>query len=129
MRTAAAALASARPQLRLVVLFGSLARGDALPDSDADIAVLGAESWDGLGLGSQLAGVAGREPHVVELEHASDLLRYHVARDGVLLYEAEPYTWARFQAESALRYFDLAPIIALCTEGARQRLIREAKRG
>ena len=129
LRSQAEGLAVGLAGLRLVVLFGSVARGQPLGDSDLDVGILGASHWDALALGSKLGAVAGREAQVVELEHASDLLRFHVARDGVPLFQAAPDVWPRFQAEAAVRYFDLAPIIALCAEGARQRLLREAAGG
>ena len=117
------------PDVRLVVLYGSLARAQALPTSDADIAVLGGTFWGGLSLGAELGAVLGREPHVVELEHASDLLRIEVARDGKLLYERDPDTWMRFRAEALVRWLDLAPLVKRCADGVRERLRREASRG
>jgi predicted nucleotidyltransferase len=120
---ALARLEAARlPGLRLVVLFGSVAAGTARPDSDADIGVLGGDPWQTLELGSALAARIGREPHVVDLGAAPEALRFEVARGGVLLHEAEPFLWARFQAEAAIRYFDLKPVIDLCAEGVRRRL-------
>jgi uncharacterized protein len=110
----------------LVVVFGSVARGDARPGSDVDIGILGAEFWAAHRLGSELGAALGREPLVVQLEDASDHLRFQVARDGVLVYEDERSRWARFQAEAALRWFDLAPIVARCAAGVRARLLREA---
>jgi predicted nucleotidyltransferase len=117
------------PGVRLVALFGSLAREAALPTSDADIGILGGGFWDQLTLGSQIGALIGREPHPVDLASASDLLRFEVARDGVLLYAPRADDWPRFQAEAAIRYLDLRPTIALCAEGVRARLRREARHG
>jgi len=114
------------PDLKLVVVFGSVARGATRPDSDIDVGVLGGGFWEQLDVGTEVGGLAAREPQVVDLMTASDRLRFEVARDGILLYEREPGSWARFQAEATLRYFDLAPIITLCTEGVRRRLLAEA---
>jgi predicted nucleotidyltransferase len=125
----AARVAPSCPGLKLIVLFGSVARGEPHASSDVDIGVLGATFWDGLKVGSEIAASIGREPHVVDLATASDLLRFRVARDGVPLFQGAPDAWPRFQAEAAVRYFDVAPIIALCADGARRRLAREATRG
>jgi len=123
-------LAAARyPGARLVVLFGSVARGTAAAWSDLDIGVSGLDTWSALELGAELGELLGREPHVVDLDEASDWLRYRVAEDGVLLLEAEEGTWARYVARAMLGYFDLAPIIELCAEGARQALARGASHG
>lgn len=121
--------ARACPDAGLVVLFGSAARGTAAPWSDADIGVSGVTFWRGLEIGARLGVALRREPHVVDLERASDWLRFLVAREGVLLCEGVVDAWVIFKAEAALRYFDLAPILSLCAEGARRRLARESARG
>jgi predicted nucleotidyltransferase len=115
--------------VRLVALFGSVAREAARVDSDLDVAVLGGGFWDQCGLGSALGGLLGREPHVVDLQTASDWLRFQVARDGVLVYEASPGAWADFKARAMVVYWDFAPTIALCAAGVKQRLLREARHG
>jgi hypothetical protein len=94
-----------------------------------DVAVLGGGFWDQLGLGSDVGGLLGREPHVVDLQTASDWLRFQVARDGVLVYEALPGAWAEFKARAMVLYWDLAPTIALCAAGVKQRFLREARHG
>jgi predicted nucleotidyltransferase len=114
------------PGLRLVVLFGSVATGQARPDSDADLALLGGDFWRALELGATLAGVLARQPHVIDLSTAPDMLQYEVAKTGIPLYEAEPWVWARFQARAMLSYFDLRPLRSRCAEGVRRRLRREA---
>ncbi|MBI2849953.1 MAG: nucleotidyltransferase domain-containing protein [Chloroflexi bacterium] len=40
VKRAARRLASARPEIKRIVLFGSLARGDAVPGSDADLLIV-----------------------------------------------------------------------------------------
>ena len=122
----ATALAHDVPGLQLLVLFGSVASGCARRDSDVDVALLGGDSWQGLLLGAALGRVIRRDPHVVDLASAPTALKYEVARTGVLLYEAEPFLWARFQAQAALLYFDLRPLRERCAEGVRRRLRLEA---
>ena len=43
-RKAVRALARRRPEVRLIILFGSMARGDAVPGSDVDLLVVLSES-------------------------------------------------------------------------------------
>jgi predicted nucleotidyltransferase len=114
---------------RLIVVFGSIARGNPASWSDLDVAVSGAPFWEALEIGARLGRCLGREPHVVELESASDWLRFRVAQEGLLIFEREPDAWARFRAESAIRYFDLAPIQSLCAAGARRALRQGDRHG
>ena len=108
--TALARVCAGHAGVRLVALFGSVAREAARADSD-------------------VGGLLGREPHVVDLQTASDWLRFQVARDGVLVYEALPGAWAEFKARAMVLYWDLAPTIALCAAGVKQRFLREARHG
>ena len=105
------------------MLFGSVARGQEVPWSDVDIGVVGLDFWPALKLGAAVASELRREPHVVDLERASDWLRFRVANEGVLLWESDPGVWACFRASAALRYFDLQPILLRCADGARRRLL------
>lgn len=110
----------------LVALFGSVATATARADSDVDVGVLGGGFWDQLGVGGEAGKVLGREPHVVDIETASDWLRFQVARDGVLVYERGAGVWIEFKASAMVRYWDLSPTIARCAAGVRERLVREA---
>jgi len=115
------------PDVRLIVVFGSVATGKARPDSDVDVGVLGGGFWEQLDAGSEVGRLTGREPHVVDLATASDWLRFQAAREGIMAHERDAGAWARFRGEAAARYFDLAPIISLCAEGVRRRLLKEAE--
>ena len=129
LRAEASRLGREAAGVRLIVLFGSVATGRAFPMSDVDIGFLGAGFWDSLRIGADLARLCTREPHVVQLDLAAELLRYEIARDGVPLFECEPDVWPRFRAEAIVRYLDFKPTLDLCVAGARRRLIAEARRG
>lgn len=58
-RAAAARLAAELPGVELIALFGSVARAEPRGDSDVDLAVLGADFWPALRIGSEL----GRRHH------------------------------------------------------------------
>jgi predicted nucleotidyltransferase len=74
--------------IRLALLFGSRARGQARPDSDADVAVLG-ENLDLLELAADLSGAAKVEVDVVDLKDPGFPLLNAVLRDGIVLREGE----------------------------------------
>jgi len=98
------------PSLRLAVLFGSAARGNAAPDSDLDVGVLfhpGRE--DATALEVALARAAGRRVDVVRLDAAPPLLRFEVSRDGRLLLERTPHAWSDFRAHAMTDWWDWAP--------------------
>jgi predicted nucleotidyltransferase len=119
--------AAARPDVdavRLVVLFGSRARGVARQDSDVDVGVLGGTTWEQLRVGGRVADVLRAEPHVVDLGTAADAVRFQIAREGVVLHAA-PEAWQTFVVEAAMRWYDLAPMIEACAAGVRERLRRE----
>jgi predicted nucleotidyltransferase len=84
-----AALAASHAGLRLLVIFGSRARGDAHERSDWDLGYLGEPGLDADGLLADAVLALGTD-HVdlVDLARASALLRYRAARDGVVVHES-----------------------------------------
>lgn len=102
-----------RYDLDLIVLFGSRAKERARDSSDVDLAVRarrrpwGDADWE-LGLIGDLAGAVDvdSELDVAFLNGADPLLLFEVARDGVLLFEAQPVGFAQFCSYAARRYED-----------------------
>jgi uncharacterized protein len=100
------------PYLKLLVLFGSRARGNHFPSSDWDFALLFDEDlrkqyepgsgWNCLrswGVLQQILGLGDDEIDWVDLKDASGLLAHAIARDGVLLYESEPGLFQKFRQD------------------------------
>jgi predicted nucleotidyltransferase len=86
------------PNLKLLILFGSRARGEHKPDSDWDFAVLYEERSDRKDISSllkiytlleQAFEIPDDKIDVVDLKECSPILAHYVARDGQLLYERE----------------------------------------
>lgn len=75
-----------RGDVRLGILFGSVARGCARADSDVDLAV-DAPAADVLELGAELSLALGREVHVMQLDDATYPLLSALVRDGVVVAE------------------------------------------
>lgn len=101
--------------LRLIVLFGSQARGGTHAGSDADVAVwmersLSAE--ERLDLWGALTRLFEAEVDLTTLNRAEPLLLYQVASTGQLLYESEEWAWENFKSCSYRRYWDSARFFA-----------------
>jgi predicted nucleotidyltransferase len=106
------ALAAVQPGLRLLVLYGSRARGDAHERSDWDFAYQADATFDPDDL---LAALADRlridRIDLVDLDRAGALLRYHVARDGLVVFEREAHGFERFWLDAVDTWCDLAPVL------------------
>ncbi len=96
----------------MVVLFGSLARGEGTVSSDVDVAIMpGRASPDTMATDVEVAlGRALRRPvDVVDLRYAPPLLRFEVARDGWLVLARDPHAWSEFRARAMTDWWDWAP--------------------
>jgi predicted nucleotidyltransferase len=98
--------------LDLLLLFGSRARGDSHPGSDWDLGFLARPGFDVdefLGRAVRLLG----SDHVdlVDLAHASGLLRFRAAGEGRVLFQSEPGCFDRFWFEAVSFWCDAQPIL------------------
>ena len=102
---------TAWPELKLAVLFGSRARGDARPGSDADLGLLldPYSSELRFQVEAELGRAVGRPVDVVLLDDAPPLLRFEIARNGVLLFQREDHLWTGFKARAMVDWWGWAP--------------------
>ncbi|GLZ51798.1 hypothetical protein Acsp07_14150 [Actinomycetospora sp. NBRC 106378] len=112
----AAALAgrAALGGVELLVLHGSRARGDARPSSDWDLGYVAAPGADvdPAALLDVLASTLGTdEVDLVDLRHASAVLRFRAARDGVALVEMHPEAFLDFRLDAVRFWCDAEPVI------------------
>jgi predicted nucleotidyltransferase len=119
------------PNVRLAAAFGSVARGEERPESDLDLALLLdtdsiPERWE---IEAALGRVAGREVDFVYLNEAPPLLRFEIARDGVLLFERSPGDWSDFKAQAMIDWWDWAPTAKMITETILRRQKEKLERG
>lgn len=110
------------PDVSLAVVFGSSARGAASPTSDIDIGVGGVPPSRLPALAVTLSRLADREVDLIQLETAPPLLRFEIARDGVLLAERTEGLWSAFQARAMVDWWDWAPTARQFAEAAMSRL-------
>jgi hypothetical protein len=119
------------PMVRLAVVFGSAARRTENPGSDIDLGV----SWvNGSGQSASdlvvaLERAAGRRVDLVTLDDAPPLLRFEIARDGIVLVEREPHAWADFRARAMIDWWDWAPTARMMHSVMAERVRQEAGRG
>jgi predicted nucleotidyltransferase len=101
----------ALPAIRLAVLFGSAARGEVAGRSDVDLGVR-LDPDSAVDRGEVIAAAAHatrRDIDLVDLDASPPLLRFQIARDGVLLVERAPHLWSRFKARAMTDWYDWAP--------------------
>lgn len=104
-------LREAMPDLELVVLFGSTAKGGRRGGSDVDVAVRCLETAELDTLYGVLApGLGTDRLDLVDLRRAGPLLAMEVARSGRLLYESRPGAFRQFQSLASRRYCDTAKL-------------------
>jgi predicted nucleotidyltransferase len=87
------ALLEAFPNAWAIYVYGSFARGDDMPESDVDLALLlppEEKIIDLLGVISDISTRIHREVDLVDLRQVSDVLRREVLADGEILHISEP---------------------------------------
>jgi uncharacterized protein len=119
------------PELKLAVAFGSTARGEARPESDVDLGILLEPYSPSLRLETeaQLGRAARRPVHIILLDEAPPLLRFEIARDGVLLLERSDGLWPQFKAKAMIDWWEWAPTARKINAEVIRRLKEKASRG
>lgn len=114
------------PHLRLLVLYGSRARGSAHPRSDWDFAYLGGAGFDPDALLALLVDLTRHERiDAVDLDRAGALIRHRIARDGLLLFEAESGLFERFRLAAIHAWCDLEPVLTPLYERTLEGLVTD----
>lgn len=118
-------------EVRLLVLFGSTARGKAGPRSDVDLGVLLDPYSAALRfkVDAELGRAAGREVDTVLLDDAPPLLRFEITRDGVLLFEREEGLWTHFKTKAMVDWWDWAPTFRIISDASIRRLREKIANG
>ncbi len=95
------------PELQLLILFGSAARGRMRRTSDIDVAVQceGAADLDALFM-VLAPRLKSSRLDLVDLRHAGPLLAFEVARSGRVLFERSAGAFRTFQSLASRRYAD-----------------------
>ena len=123
--------AALRPEVRLAVMFGSRARGKPRPGSDVDLGILLDPYSPELRfeLEAELGRAAGLPVDMVLLDEAPPLLRFEMARGGILLHEREAGSWTDFKARAMIDWWDWAPYHRRIQAGVLRRLREQVAHG
>ncbi len=110
-----------RPEVGLIVLFGSHAKGTARADSDVDLAVL--VDGDVAELEAEIMHRLGSgRVDVVDVRRTTPLLAMAIARYGIALHESEAGAFASFASLALRRYNDTSKLRASRHRGIRKYL-------
>jgi predicted nucleotidyltransferase len=122
------AVLQAFPGVRLAAAFGSVAREGERSRSDVDLGLLLDPDTPELRLKleADLGRAAGLEVDLVYLDTAPPLLRFEIARDGVLLRARDRHDWADFRARAMIDWWDWAPTARRINDAAIRRLREKA---
>ena len=100
--------AASTPGLRLLVLHGSRARGEAHDHSDWDFGYQGDATFDADGLLASLVEALDTDRiDLVDLDRASALLRYRTAAVGIVVLERTPRAFEQFTIDAVTTWCDL----------------------
>lgn len=123
----------AMPQVRSAWLFGSVARGDAIPSSDVDVAVHldpGLDAWKfRLQAADRLSRELGTDAvQVVVLRDAPLSLRMKIHQEGILLIDRAPEEREELERWTLLRWWDEEPRLRRAARATAEALIREGRK-
>lgn len=109
--------------LRLLVLYGSRARGDVRPGSDWDLGYLADSDFDPDAMLAVLAEhLRADRVDLVDLATATGQLRYQVARDGRVLFDGTGRDWSAFWMAAVGFWCDAGPVIKAAYAGVLEEL-------
>jgi hypothetical protein len=136
LKGAAAAVFVAAP-VRFAYLYGSVARGDAHPGSDVDIAVMFDRSVPAeerlrqeLALGLMFdAELGGKRADVRDLATMPLILRGRVVTEGAVLFSRDEKGRVAFEVATRNEYFDFLPVYRAYQEESLARMSGGAGRG
>jgi len=108
----ALANAARETRIRLLVLFGSRARGAVHAHSDWDFGYIGDDQPDEDLLRDRLMQILGTDRiDLVDLSKASALLRFKVAAEGNPIFEDTTGLFQQLQIQSASFWCDIEPVL------------------
>ena len=111
------------PELQLLLVHGSRARGEAHQNSDWDFAYLAGPNLDELALRAALVRMVGSDDvDIADLSRAGGLLRYRAVKEGQVVLERESGAYEDFAVAAISFWLDAEPSLRAGYEAVLERL-------
>lgn len=111
LRRTLAVYAAAEPTLHLLVFLGSSSRGDAGGTADIELGYVADPEFDAKTFQELAASVLDlKKVSIADLRRAATTA-FRAAREGALVYERTPDSFAAFRERAIHNWCDLAPVI------------------
>ena len=111
LRKSLAVYAAAEPTLQLLVLLGSSSRGDAGGNADIELVYLADPEFD-VKTFQQLAASVLDLPKVAIADlRSAATTAFRAAREGALVYERMPNSFAEFRERAIHNWCEIAPVL------------------
>lgn len=100
------------PSLKLLLLFGSRAREDALENSDWDFGYIAEKGFDPADLYTDLTLLLKTDKvDLVDLSRASGLLRFRAAKNNILLFDCSSREYDKFWQQAVYFWCDVSELL------------------
>ena len=111
VRRTLAVYAAAEPTLHLVVFLGSASRGDAGGSADFEIGYVADPEFDAPTFQELAASVLDLEKVAIANLKRSPTTAFRAAREGALVFERTPHSFAEFRERAIHNWCELAPVV------------------
>lgn len=95
---------------RLIIIFGSTAKGEEFPDSDIDIAFLSKKKIDDVArfeLQEEIAYKLQKDVDLVDMDKANDVINFEIVTKGEIIFKEEGTEIEKYIDLVYLRYLQL----------------------
>ncbi|MBK5257024.1 MAG: hypothetical protein JJE39_13415 [Vicinamibacteria bacterium] len=111
LRRSLAVYAAAEPTLHLLVFLGSSSRGDAGGTADFEIGYIAEPEFDARTFQQLAASVLDREKVSMANLRRAPTTAFRAAREGALVFERTPNSFAEFRERAIHNWCELAPVL------------------
>jgi predicted nucleotidyltransferase len=114
------------PSIEAAYLFGSRAAGQARPDSDVDVALVGPRAElqaRKVEILAELVAEGADEVDLVILDDADVVLRFEAVHHNCLIFARPDFDHGQYFSRTVREYFDFEPYLRIQREAFKRRLL------